>query len=122
MRDITRDPKTPASVEVKASARAPVTDPTLGIPSPPPPLPAPARHRLVTLGDSITQGFQSGAVFHTELSFPRLIANELGLGDTFRFPRYPGTGGLPLNIEFIVRRLEQTFGEHIAWWEAPEAV
>lgn len=121
MRQVTRDPKTPASVEVKDSARAPVTDPTLGIPSPEL-APAPARQRLVALGDSLTQGFQSGAVFHTELSFPRLIARELGWGDAFRFPLYPGAGGLPLNIEFVVRRLEQVFGDHSAWWEAPEAI
>jgi hypothetical protein len=122
MRVISRDPKTPASVDVRGSARAPVTDPTLGIPSPPLRLPAPVRQRLVTIGDSLTQGFQSGAVFHTELSFPRLVANELGWSDTFRFPRYPGAGGLPLNIEYVVRRLEQNFGDRIAWWEAPEAL
>jgi lysophospholipase L1-like esterase len=121
MREISRDPKTPSSVDVRASAREPVTDPTLGIrvmqvvPN------APAKQRLVTIGDSLTQGFQSGAVFNTELSYPRLIAKELGWADEFRFPRYPGAGGLPLNIEFIVRRLEQTFGDRIDWWKAPAA-
>jgi hypothetical protein len=122
MRVITRDSKTPPSVDVKSSARAPVTDPTLGIPSPPLRLPLPAQNPLVAVGDSLTQGFQSGAVYHTDVSYPRLIANELGLGDTFRFPRYPGGGGLPLSIEYVVRQLEQTFGSRIAWWEAPEAL
>ncbi len=122
MRVINRDPKTPASVDVKSAARAPVTDPTLGIPPPPPRFAGPAQNRLVAIGDSLTQGFQSAAVYRTDLSYPRLIANELGWGDAFRFPTYPGEGGLPLNIEFVVRELEQTFGAQIPWWETPEAL
>lgn len=120
-REIIRDPKTPASVDVRGAAREPVTDPTLGIrvikvvPN------GPAKQRLVTLGDSLTQGFQSGAVYNTDLSYPRLIAKELGWAEEFRFPRYPGAGGLPLNIEFVVRRLEQSFGNRIDWWQAPAA-
>lgn len=120
-RAIIRDSKTPPSVDVRGTARAPVTDPTLGIqvikavPS------EPAKQRLVTIGDSLTQGFQSGAVYNTERSYPRLIAKELGWGEQFRFPRYPGAGGLPLNIEFVVRRLEQSFGSRIDWWQAPAA-
>ena len=62
------DAKTPADVIIRAEARCPETDPTLGIPvivnsqgSP--------RHRLVTIGDSLTQGFQSGAIFNTSLSY-----------------------------------------------------
>ncbi|MBR7678939.1 hypothetical protein KDA82_39565, partial [Streptomyces daliensis] len=51
------------------------------------------RHRLVTIGDSLTQGFQSGAVFLTDLSYPALIARELGCADTFRCPSYNGRGG-----------------------------
>jgi lysophospholipase L1-like esterase len=122
MRVITRDSKTPASVEVKGAARAPVTDPTLGIPSPRTRLPGPAQNRLVTVGDSLTQGFQSGAVYHTDVAFPRLIAHELGFGNGFRFAAFPGTGGLPLSIEYVVRQLEQNFGPRVAWWEAPEAL
>jgi hypothetical protein len=122
MREITRDPKTPATVSVRRAAREPMTDPTAGIPLPARPVasgPAP-KHRLVTIGDSLTQGFQSGSVYRTELSFPRLIAKELGW-DAFRFPRFPGAGGLPLNIEYIVRRLEEAVGNKIDWWKAPVA-
>ena len=36
------------------------------------------RHRLVTIGDSITQGFMSGAIFRTDLSWPAIVADELG--------------------------------------------
>lgn len=98
----------------------PVTDPTLGIPlevdrsgSPP--------HRLVAIGDSVTQGFASGAVFQTELSYPAIVAHELGW-DGLRIPSYPGVGGLPLNIERLLRMLEDRFGPRFDWWEVPQAL
>ena len=70
------------------------------------------RHRLVVIGDSLTHGFQSGAIFNTDLSYAAIIARELGW-DGFRFPRYGGPGGIPLNIEYILRDLEQRFGAEI---------
>lgn len=51
------------------------------------------RHRLVAIGDSLTHGFQSGAVFNTDLSYPAIIAKELGWFDEYRYPRYGGHGG-----------------------------
>src|SRR6187431_1325240 len=113
--DDMRDPHTPASVEIESEARAPEVDPTLGVPVPPPT--RPAKHRLVALGDSLTHGFQSGAIYNTALAFPRIIAWELGWYDQFRYPHYGGPGGLPVNIELLVRRLEREFGAHISWWE-----
>ncbi|HKB36555.1 MAG TPA: hypothetical protein VKD72_08885, partial [Gemmataceae bacterium] len=60
-------PGVPDDVVITLTPREPVSDPTLGIPvqvsadgQPP--------HRLVTIGDSLFHGFQSGAVFHTDLS------------------------------------------------------
>jgi len=110
------DAKTPPDVIIRTEARRPETDPTLGIPvrvnsqgSP--------RHRLVTIGDSLTQGFQSGAIFNTALSYPALIARELGWAE-FRIPHYAGPGdGLPLNLEYLVRQLERRFGDTLDWWE-----
>ncbi|MBW4429497.1 MAG: hypothetical protein KME50_35300 [Nostoc desertorum CM1-VF14] len=102
-----------APEEVKSvlstEAREPKTDPTLGIPvfvnregTP--------RHRLVTIGDSLTQGFQSGAIFNTQLSYPMLIAREMGWDSNFRYPTYAGPGnGLPLNLEKLVRDLGKQF-------------
>src|SRR4051812_23652674 len=118
--DDMRDPKTPPSVQIRAEARVPVTDPTLGR-SVPAPTGSAAKHRLVTLGDSVTQGFQSGAIYATDLSFPRIIAREMGWADQFRYPRYGGPGGLPINIEYLVRRLEREFGDQINWWETASA-
>ncbi|MGQ0576102.1 MAG: hypothetical protein ACT4RN_18120 [Pseudonocardia sp.] len=98
----------------------PVTDPTLGIAvdvdrtgEPP--------HRLVAIGDSVTQGFASGAVFRTDLSYPAIVAHELGW-DGLRVPQYPGVGGLPLNIERLLRTLQDRFGVRFDWWEVPQAL
>jgi|GEM_PF-5154915 len=46
-------------------------------------------HRLVTIGDSLTHGFMSGAIFRTDLSWPAIVASELGLSaEQFAFPTY----------------------------------
>lgn len=110
------DAKTPDDVKIRAEAREPITDPTLGIAvnvnrqgTPP--------HRLVAIGDSLTQGFQSGAIFNTRLSYPRIIAREMGWSQ-LRYPIYNGPGdGLPINLEHLTRQIEQKFGENIQWWE-----
>jgi hypothetical protein len=115
--DNMRDRKTPQEVEIRAEARKPETDPTLGIR---PELkdivnqrPGTPRHRLVTIGDSLTQGFQSGAIFNTKLSYPMIIAREMGWSQ-MRYPTYGGPGdGLPLNLEWLARQLERQFGESI---------
>jgi hypothetical protein len=111
----------PDDVVITTTSREPVSDPTLGISveltrggEPP--------HRLVTIGDSLFHGFQSGAVFHTDLSVPSIIAYELGWLDQFRYPVYGGPGGLPLNIELLLRELEQRFGTRLDWWEVPLAL
>jgi hypothetical protein len=117
-----RDPDTPEEVVVSTSARAPETDPTLGIQVRAPSEGTPT-HRLVTLGDSLTQGFQSGAIFKTDISYPALIAHELGLSaEAFRFPRFDGFGGIGLNIEALVRELEERYGPVVAWHELPLAL
>ncbi|MFJ7969039.1 hypothetical protein [Streptomyces sp. NPDC096324] len=102
--------------------REPVTDPTLGLPIDHPEQGQEPRHRLVTIGDSLTHGFQSGAVFNTDLSYPAIIAHEMGSGTDFRFPVYPGYGGLPLNIELLLRELQERFGKDLDWWEVPLAL
>jgi len=65
----------------------------------------------VTVGDSITQGFQSLAISRTDLSWPAIVAREVGLtASEFRFPTYDGYGGLPFNLELCVRGLLKRFG------------
>jgi hypothetical protein len=67
---------------------------------------------LVTVGDSLTHGFQSGAIFNTGLSWPAIVAYEAGFGG-FRHPDYAGYDGIPVNFEYIVRELDAKFGGRI---------
>lgn len=118
-------PETPDEVRAeaeRAETRTPQFDPTCGIPvevagrtgTPP--------HRFVVLGDSLSHGFQSGAVLNTDLSWPAVVAHELGWSDQYRFPVYGGPGGLPLNVELLLRRLEERFGPELSFWEVPMAL
>jgi hypothetical protein len=118
--DDMRDQATPKDVEVEDIAPEPVFDPTLDIASPKVGSGTP-KNRLVAIGDSLTQGFQSGAIFNTRLSYPMIIAWEMGWDSFFRYPTYDGFGGLPFNIEYIVRHLERRFGPETNWWEVPLA-
>jgi hypothetical protein len=45
----------------------------------------------------------------------------MGIDRSFRYPTYEGHGGLPLNLEFMIRKLEREYGERIDWWEVPLA-
>ena len=67
--------------------------------------------KLVAIGDSLTQGVQSGAVFRPDVSYPVLIARAMGLdvSEDFRAPRIPGYG-LPLNIEWLLCSMHTDLG------------
>ncbi len=111
------DPHTPPEVVVTDQIRPRITDSTLGVPlaAPGPGVPSvpdPPRHALVTVGDSLTHGMSSGAVFHTDLSWPALVARSLGAG--LVVPTYRGPlDGLPLNIETLLRDLQGRFGDEL---------
>ncbi|GAB7189448.1 hypothetical protein NUM3379_01540 [Kineococcus sp. NUM-3379] len=115
-------PDTPEEVRryAEGGGRTPPGDPTLGLPVDRPARGTP-KHRLVAIGDSLTHGFQSGAVGATDLSYPSIIAHELGW-EGFRRPQYRGPGGLPLNLELLLRDLEDHFGPRIDFWETPLAL
>lgn len=115
------DDKTPPDVIIRAEPRQPESDPTLGIPVQVDRQTTP-KHRLVTIGDSLTHGFQSGAIFHTNLSYAAMIAHELGWKD-FRYPTYNSPGdGLPFNLEALARNLEKPIGNELSWWKIPSAL
>ena len=67
--------------------------------------------KLVAIGDSLTQGFQSGAILKTEWSYPSMIARSFGLSvpTDFRIPSFFGSG-LPINIEELLRFMETKLG------------
>jgi hypothetical protein len=111
----------PDTVEIRTTPRVPVAAADLGIAVDVDRGGTP-RHRIVTIGDSLTHGFQSGAIFNTDLSYPAIIAHELGWADHFRYPHYPGYGGIPLNLELLVREIEERFGATVSPWELPGAL
>lgn len=110
------DISTPEDVVIRAEPRQPIADPTLGIPVTISPNGTPP-HRLVFIGDSLTHGFQSGAIFKTNLSYPAMIAQALGWKG-LRYPTYNSPGdGLPINLETVARRLSERFGDRLDWWQ-----
>jgi hypothetical protein len=112
------DPGTPPDVVVTDLSRPALVDPTLGVPLgiPGPDVPRPGpdpAHRLVTVGDSLTHGVMSAAAFRTDLSWPMIAARCLGIGP-LAVPTYGGPlGGLPLNLEGLLRKLEDKFGRKL---------
>ena len=118
------DPDTPPEVVVTDQIRPRITDSTLGVPlgvpgPSVPSVPDPPRHELVAVGDSLTHGMSSGAVFHTGLSWPALVAQSLGMG--LVVPAYGGPlDGLPLNIEKLLRDLQAKFGSKLNLLEMAE--
>jgi len=72
-------------------------------------------HSLITLGDSLSQGFQSGAAYDPASSYPSLIASCLNQSEPFYQPTFYEQGGLPLNIEILLRGVEEKFGPLPDW-------
>jgi len=70
-------------------------------------------HKLAALGDSLTMGFCSGAIYETQYSYPAMIARALGASESFRAPAFNidggETGGFPLNLETLLRMLEKHY-------------
>ncbi|HEY9297426.1 MAG TPA: hypothetical protein VIQ31_13855, partial [Phormidium sp.] len=113
--------RTPDDVIIQAQARKPITDPSLGIAVEVSRQGTP-KHRLVTIGDSLSHGFQSGAIFNTSLSYPMMIAKEMGWSNQMRYPTYDGPGdGFPLNLEHLARQLDREFGD-INWLDFAPAL
>jgi hypothetical protein len=77
---------------------------------------------VVAIGDSLTQGFQHGAIRRTEWSFPAMIARSFGhsvdrsVGTGHRVPDF-GELGLPVDLERLLDELEQQVGDSIEWHE-----
>ena len=115
---------TPDEVQIRTSPREPVTDPTLGI-EVPRGAASTARHRLVTIGDSLTHGFMSAAVHRTDLSWPAIAAYELGLtAEQFTLPDVrvadrtgraaAGPGAAGASVREAVRRPPRLLGDRDA--------
>jgi lysophospholipase L1-like esterase len=79
--------------------------------------------RLVTIGDSLTQGFQHGAIRRTAWAYPAMLARALG-AEPFRSPDFTadGHGGPLLDLELLLRRLAQHTGAELDWWDIPRTL
>jgi len=67
--------------------------------------------KLFTIGDSISQGFMSGAAARTDLSYSTILAQIFKIKD-YNYPHWP-KGGHPINIEDIFRKLQRKLGSEI---------
>jgi lysophospholipase L1-like esterase len=80
----------------------------------------PTKLQIVAIGDSLTQGFQSGAIeaSKSQWSYPAIIARSLGLDVPldFRVPRIPGPG-LPVNIEALLHDVAGRVGNSVGTGE-----
>lgn len=121
-------PGSPSDLKIRWSAPMPIladrADLDIPLPSDAVTRGGDLRHRLVTIGDSLTHGFKSGAISDTWLSWPMIVAYEMGLRAAFRpgevekdpeftYPTFPGPAtapGLPLNLEWMLRQVELAVG------------
>ena len=69
--------------------------------------------KLFAIGDSLTQGFMSGAAAQANQSYVKLVADVLE-ASPFHVCDYWPQGGIPLNIEELLRSLEKRFGADIS--------
>lgn len=76
-----------------------------------------SKHKLVVLGDSVSQGFQNGGVYRTDLNFPAFLARCFEPEISFNQPQFTAQGGLPLNLEVLARGLSDNYGETLEWTE-----
>jgi hypothetical protein len=121
-------PPIPPDLVISRSAPPPVNDAALATEHPVSVKTADLKavaNPLVVLGDSLSHGFKSLAIHDTDLSWPALVASAIGVGDRFRRPHYDGPKdcpGLPLNLEALLRRLEEHAGVSapLLGWHTPE--
>jgi hypothetical protein len=71
--------------------------------------------KLFTLGDSLSQGFRSLAAARTDQCYSALVARALGAAP-YSFPEWP-KGGMPADLERILRHLEERYGSNIRFVE-----
>lgn len=75
------------------------------------------KHKLVVVGDSLSQGFNNGGIYRTDINFPSFIHRCFDPLPAFVQPSFTAQAGIPLNLEVILRGLEDEFGASIIWSE-----
>ncbi|MEX1011560.1 MAG: hypothetical protein WDZ29_05800 [Balneolaceae bacterium] len=80
------------------------------------------RHKLAVMGDSMGQGFKNGGIYRTDLSFPAMLSRCFAPPAPFNIPSFSAQGGIPLNLEVMVRGLSDRFGNRISLRQTIPAV
>jgi hypothetical protein len=65
------------------------------------------------MGDSMAQGFKNGGIYRTDLSFPAILAKALGNGTAYEAPSFTAQAGIPVNMEVLIRGLEEELGSEV---------
>lgn len=73
-----------------------------------------SRHRLITIGDSLTLGFNNGCIYRTDLNYPSMLARSMSGDVPLEQPVFTAQGGLPLNLEILIRGLCDIYGKNIS--------
>ncbi len=76
-----------------------------------------AKHSLVVIGDSLSQGFNNGGIYRTDINFPSFLNQCFDPVPDFEQPSFTAQAGIPLNLEVLVRGLSDEFGDDIDWKE-----
>ena len=75
------------------------------------------KHKLVVIGDSLSQGFNNGGIYRTDINFPSFIRRCFDPLPAFDQPSFTAQAGIPLNLEVLLRGLSDEFGPDIDWSE-----
>lgn len=75
------------------------------------------KHKLAVVGDSVTQGFQNGGIYRTDINFPAFLSKCFEPEPQFDQPLFTAQGGIPLNLEVLVRGLSDEYGSTLEWNE-----
>lgn len=73
------------------------------------------------MGDSLAQGFKNGGIYRTDLSFPALLSRAMGDDIQMSLPSFSAQAGIPINMEILVRGLEDEFGDEINLFNSVQA-
>lgn len=65
------------------------------------------------MGDSMAQGFKNGGIYRTDLSFPAILAKAMGTFSSFDLPSFSAQAGIPINLEILIRGLEEKYSDGI---------
>ncbi len=74
-----------------------------------------AKHKLVVIGDSLSQGFHNGGIYRTDINFPSFLQRCFEPEPAFDQPSFTAQAGIPLNLEVLVRGLSDEFGDELPW-------